>query len=91
MYSGNIPFSAFGVVGLSESDGKTSNAEWKDASEIAVNGSDTENRLARDNGFLNVDTTEFDRSISSANGFTTSLATLTTTSNLEASARVGSR
>jgi hypothetical protein len=91
MYSGNVHFSAFGVVGLSDSDGITSNAEWKDASEIAVIGSAIENRFASDNGCRSAETTVLGFSKSAAKGFTTSFATLITTSNFDASSRVGSK
>lgn len=91
MYSGVELLSSFGTVGLS-ADGRLSNAEWKDSSEIAVMGSAVDSRLARGRGRLNVETTVSDFcAVSSAKGFKTSFATFTTTSNLEASSRVGSR
>lgn len=82
------------IVGVadSESEGWNSQADLKDISEIAVWGSLREKRFEAMEAFRHVlITVSFRSSLLVLNGFTTSLATLITTSNLDASSAVGSR
>jgi hypothetical protein len=83
MYSGVVDLGV-GVVGVADpdSEGRYSNADLKDISEMAVWGSPPENRFEALEALRHVlMTVSFRASFAVLKGFLTSLATLITTSN----------